>query len=215
MPDPWTVIDHSLAQHKLTNLRDRSTDANRFQRIMHQIGLLLCSEMTRDLELRDQSITTENAGAAIGKRLDQAQMVILPILRSGLPLQEAFKELIPGAAVGHVGIYRDKKNKHHCYMLSLPKIDNAIYFVLDPIITQGLTQSMAVDYLITAGINPSNIRLGCVAASRQGLEKIYSLERRSRIKIFTFCDEDMIDSDKLRLVPGLGNVGSRLFGTEG
>lgn len=216
MPDKprWTLLHHNLAAHKLTAMRDGATSAKHFRRLMHQMGLLLCSEMTRDLPLgMGKPIITPEKNEALNARLDQSELVVMPILRSGLPLGDAFLELLPNARVGHIGIYRDEENEHHCYMLSLPRERTATFFVLDPAITRGDTPSMAVDYLLRGGVPAENIRFGCLIASTEGLERFYADERFHAVKIYTFCDTDRLD-DRSFLVPGMGNIGQRLFRTQ-
>jgi uracil phosphoribosyltransferase len=207
----WTLLRHNLATHKLTRMRERTTKPDRFRRLMDELGLLLCSEMTRDLELTPMSSITEH-GPFDGNVCNQSEMAIMPILRAGLPLGDAFAEFLPNARIGHIGIYRDKKDKHHCYLLSIPKAKVSLIFVLDPMITQGIASALAVDYLMDNGIPADNIRFGCFIASRVGLEHFYSDENRHKVRVYTFSDTEELNSNNF-LMPGLGNVSDRVFQT--
>lgn len=208
------LIDHALAQHKLSHMRDKECEPNRFRRLMRQASLLLCSEMTRDLDLEPKEIVTANGVRTTGFVRDQSDLVLMPVLRGGLVMGEAFTELLPMARTGHVGIYRDhKKNEHHCYMLSIPKASGVTKFmILDPVISQAETIKLAVKYLIDAGISGKNIRIGCLIASRPGVDNFYKEQKFSEIDIFAISEDPELDSNHF-VIPGMGNVSERLYRT--
>jgi uracil phosphoribosyltransferase len=207
------LIEHSLALHKLSILRDRSTSSNNFRRIVQQTSLILCSEMTRDLDLVEIDIETANGAKTTGHYRDQGSLVILPILRAGLVMAESFSLLLPMARTGHVGIFRDENNAHHCYMLSLPRVEQKqSYLVLDPVMAQGKTISLAVSYLLDAGVPGSQIRVGCILTSLPGIDHFYGQAQHADIDVFAVaCDPEL--NERFHVLPGLGNASGRMFRT--
>jgi len=215
------LVTHALAAHKITLMRERDSGSYRFRRLMRQTALLLCAEMTKDLELRDRAVTCVTGETFDGKTRDQRDIVIVPILRAGLTLAEAFAELLPRARMGHMGIFNsDENNEPQCYMLSVPKLEDTSYFVLDPTIVQGKTMGMAVDFLLNAQIPPERIRVGAIMASEEGLQEFYGpadSPKRTGVKTYAFYVDEKIehptDSPSPYLKHGFGNVGNRLFST--
>jgi len=210
-------IEHALAHHKVTLMRDHETDSYRFRRLMRQSGLILCSEMTKKLELtEDPVICRSGERYAEGKTRHQEDIVIVSILRAGLPLGEAFAELLPRASIGQLGIYHnDDIDEPVCYMMSVPNNPETSYLLLDPVIAQGKTMSMAVDFLLDAQVPPERIRVGTILASSIGVDYFYSDTRRTDVKIYAFSADEPMDSTEKHLVYGFGNVGNRIFNTFG
>ncbi len=209
-----TIIDHGLATHKLSLMRDIETSPNRFRRLVRQASWILCSEMTRDLELDKRPIETPNCSSATGRFREQGSLVIMPILRAGLVMAESFGELLPLARTAHVGIFRDaeKKDKRHCYMLSLPKMkDPAKYLLLDVTVSRGATMSMALSFLKDAGVPPDYIRCGCILAARPGIERLEA--DHPDVSLFALGLDEKVDK-KGFIIPGLGNPSVRLFRTD-
>ena len=208
------VLDgHALAEHKLTILRDRDCAPDRFRRVLKQISLILCSEMMRDLDTKDVTVITPNGLSIVGRQREQTSLVVMLVLRSGLVMAEAFSELLPRSRGGHVGIYRASDGHHQCYMLSIPKTSESTKFiVLDPVISQGGTAALAVDLLLGAKVRANDIRFGCIVATSEGVHNFYNEARRQETEIFTFAIDSLSEANFA--MPGLGNVGSRLFNTE-
>ncbi|MBV1686407.1 uracil phosphoribosyltransferase [Novosphingobium sp. G106] len=211
------LIDHNLALHKLSHMRDRECAPNRFRRLMRQASLILCSEMTRDLDLAAKEIVTANGVRTTGYVRDQSDLVIMPVLRAGLVMGEAFSELLPMARTGHIGIYRTSNNEHHCYMLSIPRTSSGTKFlIVDPVISQGETAALAVRSLVRKGFKGENVRVGCLIVSEPGRENFYGNPQNKGITddvdIFAIAEDPQLD-DNLYVLPGLGNASERMFRT--
>ena len=101
-----TVVDHPLVQHKLSIMRDKNTSTRSFRQLLREISLLLCYEVTRDLELTTKSIDTPLQEME-APRLKGKKLVFASILRAGNGLLEGMLDLVPSARVAHVGLYRD------------------------------------------------------------------------------------------------------------
>ena len=117
------VLDHPLIQHKLTHMRDVNTSTRTFRTLLREIALLMGYEVTRDLPLTEETISTPltemQAPVIAGKKL-----VIVPILRAGIGMADGLLELVPGARVGHIGLYRDPVTRMpHEYLVKLPETE--------------------------------------------------------------------------------------------
>jgi uracil phosphoribosyltransferase len=212
-----TVIDHNLARHKLTLMRDRDCTSDRFRRLMRQTGLILCSEATRDLELisKPRPITTPVAQTK-GYEREQETLVVIPVLRAGLILAESFSELLPRARTGHMGFFIDPQtNTLQRYLTSIPSAPVTDFFLLDPVIAKGTTITAAVDILLgDVGIDAEHIRIICILAAAPGIEAFYSDEKRAKIRIYAVAIDPEVNEQGY-VVPGLGDAGGRLFGIVG
>ena len=117
------ILDHPLIQHKLTHMRDIRTSTRTFRQLLREIALLMGYEVTRNLPLTDETIHTPltemKAPVIAGKKV-----AIVPILRAGVGMADGLLELVPGARVGHIGLYRDPQTKKpHEYLVKLPETE--------------------------------------------------------------------------------------------
>ena len=103
-----TVINHPLIQHKLTEMRKKTTSSNHFRTLLKEISLLLAYEITRNLPMETISIETPleryEAPTLAGKKL-----ALISILRAGNGLLDGVLDLIPSARVGFLGLYRNEQ----------------------------------------------------------------------------------------------------------
>lgn len=204
---PLTVLDHALAAHLLTRLRDETTPPERFRPLTHSLTQLLIAEATRGLALRAQSVRTpleEAPGATLAN-----PVVIVPILRAGLGMLEPVLQLIPEATVGYVGLERDETTAiASSYYLKLPDLAARTAFVLDPMLATGGSAAWAIHQLEEAGA--ASVTLLCVVAAPEGVARLE--ESFPRLQIVTAAlDREL--NDRRYILPGLGDFGDRLFGT--
>ena len=205
-----TVIDHPLVAHKLTLLRDKTTAPGSFRRIAREISLLMCYEVTRDLKLHDVEIETPlermRAPQLAGKKLCFA-----PILRAGNGILDGMLEAVPGARVGHIGLYRDPQTLAPVqYYLKLPEdIGERLVIVVDPMLATGHSAAAAVRLLKRAGAN--QIRLVCLIAAPEGLAAFTA--EHPYVALFTAAIDRCLDAHSY-IRPGLGDAGDRLYGTK-
>ena len=152
MASTVTVVDHPLVQHKLTLMRDKSTSTAGFRRLLREISLLLCYEVTRDLALTTQHIETPlaemEAPVLAGKKL-----VFASILRAGNGLLEGMLDLVPSARVAHIGLYRDHETlKPVEYYFKAPDdIADRLIIVVDPMLATANSATAAIDRLKADG----------------------------------------------------------------
>src|SRR5690606_12297079 len=143
-----TVVDHPLVQHKLSIMRDKHTSTASFRRLLREISLLLCYEVTRDLEMTTRTIETPmvemEAPVLEGKKL-----VFASVLRAGNGLLDGMLDLVPAARVAHVGLYRDHETLEAVeYFFKAPSdLENRLVIVVDPMLATANSAVAAVQKL--------------------------------------------------------------------
>ena len=204
------VVDHPLVQHKLTLMRDKQRSTKGFRQLMHEIGMLLCYEVTRDLPLELIDIQTPMA-AMRAPVLAGKKLVFAPILRAGMGFVEGMLELVPSARVAHIGLYREPKTlvSVEYYFKAPEDVAERLVIIMDPMLATGNSAVAAVDRLKERGCN--NIRLLCLLAVPEGIEKLRA--HHPEVHIWTAAVDERLD-DHGYIVPGLGDAGNRMYGTK-
>jgi uracil phosphoribosyltransferase len=206
--DQVHVSQHPLVQHKLSVLRDVSTDHRSFRELVRELALLLCYEATMDLKLSPKMVTTP-MGQAQGYKTEDA-IGLVPVLRAGLGLVEGVMELLPSVQVWHIGLYRDEKTLRPVqYYNKLPTEPTVnLCLVLDPMLATGGSAVATVDILKKWGV--ARIKyLGLIAAP-EGIERLSTAHPDVPIHVASI-DERLNEIGFI--VPGLGDAGDRQFGT--
>ena len=205
-----TVIDHPLVQHKLTLMRKTETPAAEFRALLREISMLLAYEVTRDLPLITEPITTPLAPMQ-APQLAGKKTVIVSIMRAGEGILSGMLELIPLARVGHIGIYRDPKTHVAVeYYFKVPDdIAERQTLVVDPMLATGNSAVAALTRLKTAGAQ--SCKFVCLLAAPEGIEHLQ--EAHPDVPIYTAAIDDCLNSHGY-ILPGLGDAGDRLFGTK-
>ncbi len=205
-----TVIDHPMVQHKLTIMRDKETSIAGFRRLLREIALLMCYEVTRDLEL--EMIPVETPLAKIeAPTIKGKKLVFASILRAGNGLLDGMLDLVPAARVAHIGIYRDHETLQpiEYYFKAPGELDNRLIIVVDPMLATANSSIAAVDKLKQRGAN--NIRFLCLLAAPEGIAKFTGAH--PDVPVFTAAIDDHLN-EKGYIVPGLGDAGDRMYGTK-
>jgi uracil phosphoribosyltransferase len=203
-----TVVDHPLAGHLLAQIRSRDTAPPLFRTLSKRLALALTLEAIRDLPTTEVTVDTPletTSGRVLG------ELVAVPILRAGLGMLEAVTELFPEVAVGYIGLERDEASlRPQSYYRKLPPVDGRHVLVLDPMLATGGSGAAATAAVKDAG-SPASIRFVCVVAAPEGLERM----RRDHpdVPIYAASVDRQLDV-RGYILPGLGDFGDRLFGTE-
>ena len=204
------ILDHPLLQHKLSILRDENTSVTEFRQVVSEIATLMCYDATRDLPLEEVEVQTPVAKATV-KKIAGKKLAIVPILRAGLGMVDGILTLIPGAKVGHIGLFRDPETlepvKYYCKMPS--DIAERDVIILDPMLATGGSASAAIDFMKEYGVK--NIKLMNILAAPEGIARIQKDHPDVPIYVAA-CDEKL--NDHGYIVPGLGDAGDRIFGTK-
>lgn len=209
MQDNVFVFDHPLIQHKVSLLRDENTSTKEFRELVSEIAMLMAYEVTRDLPMKEVKIKTPVAEATV-KMLAGKQIAIVPILRAGLGMVDGMVELIPNVRVGHIGLYRDPVTVEPVeYYCKLPDdIAEREVILLDPMLATGGSASAAITFLKNRGIK--NIKFMCLIAAPEGIARVTT--DHPDVKIFCAARDEKLN-DHSYIIPGLGDAGDRLFGT--
>lgn len=204
---PATVLDHPLAAHVLTHLRDRTTKPATFRALCQQIGLMLALEATRDLPLVPKPIETPLEpmdGPVLGRGL-----VIVPILRAGLGLLQPYMDLFPDVSVGYIGLERDHATAvARSYYCKLPPVAGQRVLCVDPMLATGGSAVQALDVLKAAGA--TDLRLVCIVSAPKGIAAVEAAH--PDVPILTAAIDRQLNASRY-ILPGLGDFGDRLYGT--
>ena len=202
-----TVVDHALARALLTQLRDRATAPPVFRTLAKRLALVIALEAIRDLPTSEVEIDgplERSTGVAI------EDLVAVPILRAGLGMLEAVTELFPEVAVGYIGLERDEASlQPQSYYRKLPPVRGRHVLVLDPMLATGGSGSAATS-AVREG-DPASVRFVCVVSAPEGIAKMEA--DHPDVPIFTAAVDRQLN-DRGYILPGLGDFGDRLFGTE-
>ena len=204
------LIDHPLDQHKLTLMRRKDASTNSFRRLLGELSTLMAYEITRDMPLQDMEIETPME-TMTGRVIDGKKQVLVSILRAGNGFLEGMLNVIPGARVGHIGLYRDPATLQPVeYYFKMPHgMEERDIIVVDPMLATGNSAAAAVARLKET--HPKSIKFVCLLAAPQGIETLQ--KAHPDVPIFTAAIDRELDSHGY-ILPGLGDAGDRIFGTK-
>ena len=208
--DNLTVVTHPLVQHKLSIMRRKGTSTAGFRKLLREISLLLCYEVTRDLELTTELIETPlqemEAPTLKGKKL-----VFTSILRAGNGLLEGMLDLVPSARVAHVGLYGDHDTLEavEYYYKAPGDMEDRLVIAVDPMLATANSATLAIDKLKRSGAK--NIRFLCLLAAPEGIAAFQ--KAHPDVPIFTAAIDSHLNENGY-IVPGLGDAGDRMYGTK-
>ncbi|HEY2980994.1 MAG TPA: uracil phosphoribosyltransferase [Anaerolineales bacterium] len=199
---------HPLVAHKLTILRDKTTEPKKFRELVREIAGLLAYEATADLHLVPCEIETPLAPLT-GVMLKE-KIGLVPILRAGLGMVEGIWDLMPGAEVWHIGLYRDEHTlKPVQYYNKLPiEPTVSVCLILDPMLATGGSATATADVLKRWGVK--NIKFVGLIGAPEGIKVMQ--EQHPDIPIYLGAIDDHLN-ERAYIVPGLGDAGDRQFGT--
>lgn len=201
------MVDHPLAAHLLTELRDATTEPERFRHVSRRLATVIVLEATRRLGTRSHQVRTPLTTTE-GTRLDRP-VVAVPILRAGLGLLETVTDLLPDVRVGYAGLERDEETlQPTSYYLKVPELRDTSVLLLDPMLATGGSAAFAAGLLKEHGA--TDIQLVCVVAAPEGVKRLTS--EHPDVRVVTAALDDGLN-DVGYIVPGLGDFGDRLFGT--
>lgn len=202
------IIDNPLVKVDITNLRNKNTTQELFRNSVKRISYILAMEISRYFELNEIEVETPLEKTA-GYELSHS-IVLVPILRAGLGMMDAFLEIMPKARVGHIGLQRDEETLQPVdYYYKTPKqLDKAKVILLDPMLATGGSSSAAISYLKKSGAK--EIYFASLISAPEGMKKV--TEDHPDVKIFTAAFDRELN-EKGYIVPGLGDAGDRTFGT--
>lgn len=202
-----TIIDHPLAQARLTRLRDERTNNSGFRTALSDLGAMLVYEASRDLEVETYECTTPVATAE-GSRLKNPP-IIVPVIRAGLGLVDPALSMIPDAQVGFIGLARDEETHEPVpYLEALPDdLSGQPVYLVDPMLATGGSLVHAIELLTARGAD--DITVICVVSAQPGVDRL--AEMNVPLRLITAAVDPALNEDAY-IVPGLGDAGDRLYG---
>ncbi len=204
------VLDHPLVQHKLTLMRRKDASTNSFRRLLNELSSLMAYEVTRDMPMQDIEIETP-LETMTSKVIDGKKLVLVSILRAGNGILEGMLNVVPGARVGHIGLYRDPKTLTAVeYYFKIPsEMQDRDIIVVDPMLATGNSAVAAVERL--KELSPKSIKFVCLLAAPEGVATLQAAH--PDVPIFTAAIDRELN-DHGYILPGLGDAGDRIFGTK-
>ncbi|WP_372728447.1 uracil phosphoribosyltransferase [Nocardioides sp.] len=206
------VVDHPLVAHKLTTLRDETTDSPTFRRLADELVTLLAYEATRDVRVAPSDIRTPVAPTT-GVKLATPKPLVVPILRAGLGMLDGMMRLLPTAEVGFLGMVRNEETlEASTYAERLPDdLSGRQCYVLDPMLATGGTLAAAIRFLTDRGAD--DITAICLLAAPEGCERLERdlADLQVPVTVVTAAMDEKLN-EKGYIVPGLGDAGDRLYG---
>jgi uracil phosphoribosyltransferase len=208
MSQRLVVVDHPVLADRLTVMRDRDTGHADFRQALFEASAILAVEAARDLPVTAVDIQTPLEPTQ-GSRLP-SEITIVPVLRAGLGMVDGFLRLLPGARVGHVGVYRDEQEHTPVdyYQRLPPGLSDSHVFVVDPMLATGGSAVHALDNLKAAGAR--SLSLVCLVVAPEGLAAVE--EHHPEVPIWAAAVDRELDENAY-IRPGLGDAGDRVFGT--
>ena len=209
--DPFVhVIKHPLVQHKLTLMRRKDASTNSFRTLLNELAMLMAYEVTRDMPTQDISIETplETMTAQV---IDGKKLVLVSILRAGTGILDGMLSVVPGARVGHIGLYRDPTTLQAVeYYFKMPKdMPERDVVVVDPMLATGNSAIAAIQRI--KALQPRSIKFVCLLTCPEGVKALRAAH--PDVEIFTAAIDRQLNSHGY-ILPGLGDAGDRIFGTQ-
>ena len=205
--------NYSVANHFLAELRNQELqkDAMRFRKNMERLGEIFAYEISKTLPYQNRDVTTQ-LGAKITQQISQP-IVLVTILRAGLPLHQGLLNYFDKAENAFIGAYRGKHDEKEAFEIEMdyitsPDIQDKILIISDPMLATGKSIEKAYHAMLRYGI-PAKTHIVSTIASRRGVRFIKARLPQCRLWIGDI-DEDM--NNKSYIVPGLGDAGDLAFG---
>ncbi len=211
MPDSTLeVVHHPLIEHKLSFLRDKDTGSRQFRALLEEVTLLLTFHATRHLKGDEATLDTP-LETMRARRIREDRLVVVPILRAGLGMVEGVLRLIPGARVGHLGFFRNEETLQpvRYYGKLPPEPARRNFLLVDPMLGTGGTATAATSELKEQGAR--DIRFMCLVAAPEGAARM--AEAHPDVPVYTAALDRQLN-DIGYILPGLGDAGDRIFGTQ-
>jgi uracil phosphoribosyltransferase len=201
-----TVIDHPVVRHFMSILRNKKTEPEEFRNAAKRLTYALVLEATTRVPLTTKEIETpleKTTGHELG------DVVAIAVLRAGLGMLDAVLDLIPAVTVGFAGVQRDETTAMPLeYYAKMPTLGRSTVLVLEPMLATGGSLSWAVGKAKESGAN--SVTALCIVAAPEGIARIY--EDHPDVRIVTAARDRELNG-QFYIVPGLGDMGDRLFGT--
>ncbi|MGE4578905.1 MAG: uracil phosphoribosyltransferase [Desulfuromonadales bacterium] len=203
-------VTHPLVRHKLGLMRRKNISTKDFRELASEVARLITYEATKDLET-ETAVIQGWAGPVEIEQIKGKKITIVPILRAGLGMMNGVLDLIPGAKVGVIGLYRDEETllPVSYYQKFTRKMADRTALVLDPMLATGGSVVAAIDMLKKSGCQ--RIKGLFLVAAPEGIERLQTAHPDVDIYVAS-VDEKL--NEQGYILPGLGDAGDKIFGTK-
>lgn len=204
------LIDHPLVQHKLTLMRRKDASTNSFRTLLNELSMLMAYEVTRDMEVSYIEIETPME-RMMAPTIDGKKLALISILRAGNGILDGMLQVVPGARVGHIGLYRDPNTLEAVeYFFKVPQnMHERDVIMVDPMLATGNSAAAAVTRIKKT--NPKSIKFLCLLTCPEGIKALHAAH--PDVHIYTAAIDRQLN-DHGYILPGLGDAGDRIFGTK-
>lgn len=203
------IVDHPLVRHKLGLLRKESTSTSEFRMLAKEIARLLTYEATKNLKTGTKTVKGW-AGPVEVDTISGKMITIVPILRAGLGLMDGVLDMVPGAKISVVGLYRNEETLDpvEYYVKLARRIDERLAIILDPMLATGGSMIATIELLKRHGCK--NICALTLVSAPEGVDKVSAAH--PDVDIYTAALDSHLNEHGY-IIPGLGDAGDRIFGT--
>jgi len=207
---PVVVVDHPLVRHKLGQLRKNDLSTKSFREIANELARLLTYEALKDLET-ETAVIEGWAGPVEIEQVRGKKITVLPVLRAGLGMLDGVLDMVPGAKVSVVGMYRNEETLTpvEYYKKLAGQVEERTALILDPMLATGGTLVATIQLLKDAGCE--HIKGLFLVAAPEGLARLEAAH--PDVEIYLAAIDERLN-DKGYILPGLGDAGDRIFGTK-
>jgi uracil phosphoribosyltransferase len=204
------LIDHPLVQHKLTLMRRKDASTNSFRTLLNELSMLMAYEVTRDMEVSYIEIETPME-KMMAPTIDGKKLALISILRAGNGILDGILQVVPGARVGHIGLYRNPDTLEAVeYFFKVPQnMHERDVIMVDPMLATGNSAAAAVTRIKKT--NPKSIKFLCLLTCPEGIAALHAAH--PDVHIYTAAIDRQLN-DHGYILPGLGDAGDRIFGTK-
>ena len=203
-------LTNPITKTLVTHLRDQRRDAIRFRHTTAELTKQLVYEALHDFPLSDKSITTWT-GESSCKTIDEESIVVVTVLRAGMPMLDSVMELLPEAHAGFLAMKRDETTHESVlYYDRLPECKGKTILLVDPMVATGGSMIDAIKLIKSR--EPLRIITLNIIGSPEGLDVVKSAY--PEIDIYIAQIDEKLNEDKY-IIPGLGDAGDRSYNTVG
>lgn len=172
--------------------------------------MLMAYEVTRDMEVSYIEIETPME-TMMAPTIDGKKLALISILRAGNGILDGMLQVVPGARVGHIGLYRDPQTLEAVeYFFKVPQnMHERDVIMVDPMLATGNSAAAAVTRIKKT--KPKSIKFLCLLTCPEGIKALHATH--PDVHIYTAAIDRQLN-DHGYILPGLGDAGDRIFGTK-
>ena len=209
------IISNPIVNQSLCTMRNKNTDTEGVRLAARKLTRILLYEATKNLPQKSIEIETPLVKCNTQTIDPEIKIIISPILRAGLIFTDEAVDILPQAAIRHIGMYRDEKTlKPVWYYNKVPMpVDNPkdyYIYITDPMLATGNSLTEAIKLYVEKGIPEENICCICMISAPQGIETVFK-EFPNITLIVAAVDSHL--NERGYIIPGMGDAGDRIFNT--